>query len=162
MSDIKFAVEEEKAPAVRTAADRISTQRRRSRREINGTIKHLGLDPAIVAELSQQGHLAWLNADDPHKPLSMYEDLGYRYVTNSEAYGERDGLNPDARAVVRYGTCDKDNNPQDIYLMLQPWQFHDEDQAVLNEANGKLDKLVKNAGKDQSGGYGLEVKYGHG
>lgn len=155
MTDTKFVMVDE---AVRTTADRINKETRRSRREFNGTTRHLTLDPRIVEELSQEGHLCFVN-DDRRGHLTYLEDIGYRFVTNREAYGEREGLKPDNRVVVRYGTADDKGTPQDIYLMLQPWKFYNEDQEVLAAATSEIDHQIEEGGKEVQRGYGRTVQY---
>ena len=153
----KFEVVEE---ATRTTADRIRKEGRRSRREFNGTTMHLALDPRVVEELSQEGHLCFVN-DDLKGSLTNLEDIGYRFVTNGEAYGDRQDLNKNDRVKIRYGTADKKGTPQDIYLMLQPWEFYNEDQKAMEEANNMVDKQIQDGGKEVDGNYGRAVKYEH-
>jgi len=154
----KFALED--APkATRTTAERISKESRRARREFNGTTKHFYLDPRVVEELSKEGHMAWLN-DDLKGGLLRAEDLGYRYITNREAYGERNDLDPEAKAKVRYGTADKEGTPQDIYLMLQPWEFYNEDVQIREDANKAVDEQIqRGADDDVSTSYGKRIAY---
>lgn len=138
----QFQIEEEQqGTTIRTSAERIAGETRRSRREFNGTVLHLQLDTRVVEELSQKGHLCWVN-DDLKGSMRMYEQIGYRYITNREAYGAREDLEPEDRVCVRFGTADKDNHPQDIYLMIQPWAFYEEDQAEIQKANDKIDKQI--------------------
>jgi len=144
---------------VRTVADRIATEGRRARREINGTIKHLALDQRIIDELGQKGHLYWANDNDTKLPLSMLEDLGYRYVTNREAFGEAATNDPDGKVKVRYGVADTKGTPQDIYLMSQPWEFYNEDRKQIEQANNMLDKKIHEEGKTGEIGYGHSIKY---
>lgn len=140
----KFEVQED---AVRTTADRISKRQRRMRKEFNGMSRHLNLDPEIVKELKKEGHLVWAN-DDLKGHLLYLEDIGYRYVTNREAYGERSDKNPDDKAMVRYGVADEKNTPQDIYLMVQPWEFYYEDQAAAELQNDLMDRKIE-TGEDE-------------
>jgi len=144
--------------AVRTSAERISTEARRQRRDINGTTKHLHLDPRIVEELKKEGHLCWVN-DDLKGHLHYLEEIGYRYVTNREAYGDRKDLDPEGKVVVRYGTADDKNNPQDIYLMVQPWMFYEEDMASLDASNNKLDRLIETGENDVTKSTGRTIEY---
>jgi len=156
----KFTVEDEvtEVAAVRTTADRISTEGRRCRREFNGTTQHLGLDPRVVAELSQEGHLCWCN-DDQKGNLQYLESIGYRFITNREAYGERDNMSPDDRAKVRYGTCDDKGTAQDIYLMSQPWDFYNEDQEAMANQQAGMDKTIMAGGKEIDKHYGRKIEY---
>ncbi len=146
--------------AVRTSADRISKETRRSRREINGTVRHLALDERIVAELSQEGHLCFVN-DDCKGHLKHLEDIGYKYVTNGEAYGLREGLESSDRVKIRFGTADKDGTPQDIYLMLQPWEFYNEDMQEIDKMNSAMDSNIRDGGKDVDKHYGRKIEYTH-
>lgn len=148
------------APEVtRTTAERMGKEGRRARREFNGTTKHFYLDPRVVKELSQEGHLAWLN-DDLRGGLLRAEDLGYRYVLNREAYGDRKDLDPDAKAMVRYGTADKEGRPQDIYLMLQPWVYYNEDVQIREDANKAVDEhIMRGADDDVQQSYGKRINY---
>jgi len=142
--------------AVRTSADRISTESRRSRREFNGTVQHFALDPRVIEELNTKGHPAFVN-DDGKGRLRRMEDIGYRYVTNREAYGDRKDLNPEDKVVIRYGTRDYEGTPQDIYLMIQPWEFWKEDQKAFDKANSKVDQLIQETGKEVERSIGHKV-----
>lgn len=154
----KIEVLDDERGAVRTTADRISREGRRARREFNGTNRHLALDPRVIEDLSKSGHLCWCN-DDGKGHLANLESIGYRFVTIAEAYGEREGLDPNDRVKVRYGTCDEKGSPQDIYLMLQPWEFYNEDMEQLAEASNMVDDNIRQEGKDIERGYGHSVKY---
>ena len=151
----KFVITEE---ATRSSADRISKETRRSRREFNGTTRHLALDARVVEDLAKEGHLCFIN-DDLKGSLQYYQDIGYRFVTNGEAYGDRDELSAADRVKIRYGTADEKGTPQDIYLMLQPWEFYNEDLKQINEANREVDRQIVDSGNDVSGGYGRSVTY---
>ncbi len=157
MNVANFVVEDE---AVRTSADRISTEGRRMRREFNGTTQHFQLDPRVLEELGQRGHLCWCN-DDLKGHLLYLEQIGYTYVTNREAYGDRTDMEPDARATVRYGVADDKNAPQDIYLMIQPWKYYNEDMEQQNKLNSAVDKKIVSEGKDVEKGYDHKVQLTH-
>jgi hypothetical protein len=144
--------------AVRTSADRVAKEGRRMRREFNGTTQHLVIDPRIVEDLQKEGHLAWIN-DDLKGHIEYMRDIGYRHITNSEAYGERTDLEPDAKVKVRFGTANEKGDAQDIYLMLQPWDFYNEDQKAMDEQNGKLDQLISNGENDVDKSTGRTVQY---
>lgn len=152
-----FQVEEE-AVAVRSSADRLTREARRARRTFNGTEQHFALDPRIAEELDREGHTCWVN-DDLKGHLAYLERVGYRFVTNREAYGEREGLSPEARACVRYGTADDKGTPQDVYLMLQPWEFYREDQEAINEMNDSRDQQIRVGEADVQKGYGRQLEY---
>ena len=143
-------------PAVRGAADRIAGQSRRARREINGTVRHLHIDAAIQAELEQQGHLYWAN-DDLRGGITELENIGYRHVLNQEAFGDREGLDLGGKVKVRYGTADNAGTPQDIYLMIQPWEFYKEDMEALEAANAQVDANITRGDGDVSRGFGRNV-----
>lgn len=139
----------------RNAAERLT---RRAKRSINGGTQHFYLDPQVVEDLSKEGHLAWLN-DDLKGSLLKAQDLGYRFVTNREAYGPREDLKPEDRAHVRHGIADKQGNPQDIYLMLQPWPFYKEDKQILEDHVEAYDKLVRGVDPAVERSYGRRTDY---
>jgi hypothetical protein len=157
MKATNFVVEDE---AVRSSADRISNETRRMRREFNGTTQHFQLDPRVVVELSQRGHLCWCN-DDLKGHLRYLEQIGYTYVTNREAYGDRTDMEPEARATVRYGVADDKNTPQDTYLMIQPWEFYEEDMKQLDLQNSAVDKKIVSEGKEVEKSYDHRVTLTH-
>lgn len=161
MGTNKFELKEEQIPvAVRTEADRISTETRRSRRDFGGGTRHFVLDQRVIDELSQRGHLCWIN-DDGKGHLQEMEDVGYQYVLNREAYGNREELPAEDRVKIRHGTRDDKGNPQDTYLMVQSWKFYNEDQEALNEETKKVDQQIMKQGDEVGNQYGKKIEYSH-
>ena len=155
---MSFEIQESTPEATRNEADRVRTEGRRATMSINGGTKKLELNPRIREVLDKEGYLYW-GRDIPGE-LENLEDLGYRYVTNREAYGDARHGELDDRVKVFGGIKDKQGNPMYQYLMLQPWDWREEDLKVIRDHNDNLDKRITREGADIKHGYGFKVKYG--
>lgn len=156
---MSFELDETKTNATRGEADRVRSEGRRSTMSINGGNKKLTLDPRIVEVLNKDGYLYW-GRDLPGE-LEGLEDLGYKYVTNREAYGDSRHGELEERVKVYGGIKDKEGNPMYQYLMIQAWEYRNEDLKIIADYNDQKDKAITSEGSNIKHGYGFKVKYGN-